>query len=119
MKIITAFISLLFTLSVYSQFSGIALTGIPVKKNEHFLFTVNSDTIINGTWTPLANYPQALFGVNCYYWQVSGKIFTCGGATVQGVPQKDCYFYNPLTNIYEPADSLPSGRWTGKLVRVK
>jgi len=119
MKSLILLLSILFTLTVYSQFEGIALTNIPVNQNEHFLFSVNSDTIINGSWAPIANYPQALFGVNCYYWPASGKVFTCGGATVQGIPQKDCYNYNPLTNLYEPADSLPLGRWSGKIVRVK
>ena len=122
MKILFSLILLIISLTVYSQNNGMFIEGIPYNNNSHFMFSLNSDTIINGSWTQLTNYPQALFGVNCYYWPASGKIFTCGGATVQGVPQKTCYFYNPVSNIYEPADSLPTGptgRWSGKLVRVK
>jgi hypothetical protein len=106
-------------ISVFAQFNGIVTEGVPYNQTNHFLFSSSSDTIINGTWSQLADYPQALFGVNTFYWPAAGKIFVCGGATVQGSPQKACYFYNPITNSYEGADSLPAGRWSGKLVRVK
>lgn len=117
-KLLTVILLFIFE-SVYSQFSGITTDGIPYNNENHFLFSSSSDTIVNGTWTRLADYPQSLFGVNCHYWPASGKIFVCGGANVQGVPQRACYFYNPASNTYEAADSLPIGRWGGKLVRVK
>ena len=110
----------LFCISLsYSQFQGLVYEGAPVNQNEHFMFSSSSDTIINGNWTQLANYPLALFGVNSIYWQETGKIFTCGGASLQGVPTKACYFYDPAANSYTTADSLPHARWSGKLVRVK
>lgn len=108
------------TVTLYSQNNGIYIDGVPLNQSSHFLFSLNSDTIVNGTWTRIAKYPQKLFGVNCYYWPATGKVFTCGGATESGVSQKNCYFYNPVSNSYETADSLPDdGRWSGKLVRVK
>ena len=103
----------------YSQFQGVVFEGAPVNQNEHFMFSSSSDTIINGSWLRLADYPQAVLGVNSFYWQETGKIFTCGGTTLQGVPTKACYLYDPAANTYSPADSLPEARWSGKLVRVK
>lgn len=104
---------------VYSQFNGICQQGALYNIENHFLFSSSSDTIVNGSWAQLANYPKQLFGVNSYYWPAKGKIFLCGGADSTGAPQKSCYFYNPVSNSYESADSLPMARWTGKLVRVK
>jgi hypothetical protein len=67
----------------------------------------------------MANYPQALFGVNAIYIPETGKILTCGGSAISGGPTKACYMFNPAANTFSAADSLPDARWSGKLVRVK
>jgi N-acetylneuraminic acid mutarotase len=87
-------------------------------QTQHWLFTVHHDTI-NGSWNFITSLPQALFGVNAYYWPQNGKVFICGGANSTSVPTKVCRWYNIASNTYEPADSLPRPRWGGKLVRVR
>lgn len=111
---------LLFSITIsYSQFPGLVYEDPPVNNNEHFMFSLSSDTIINGSWTQMANYPLSLFGVNAMYIEETGKIFTCGGSSLSGEPTKACYFFDPAANTFTPADSLPDARWSGKLVRVK
>ena len=77
-----------------------------------------TDTI-SGSWSFIASLSQPLFGVNAYYWQQNDKVFICGGATANVIPTPHCRWYNVSTNTYEPADSLPQGRWGGKMVRVR
>ncbi len=77
-----------------------------------------SDTI-HGSWSFITSLNQALFGVNAYYWSQNDKVFICGGATSNVIPSPHCWWYNVISNTYEPADSLPQGRWGGKLVRVR
>jgi type IX secretion system substrate protein/Kelch motif protein len=120
MRILFAALFLLPASICLSQFQGLPIDNSPVNRNEHFMFTyLTPDTIINGSWSRLANYPKRLYGVNCYYIPETGKIFTCGGADSLGIPYKACYFYDPASNSYSPADSLPQGRWSGMLVRVR
>lgn len=120
MRIFLASLFTIISFTVYSQPGGIITAPAPYNHySEHFLFSTVSDTIINGSWTQLANYPVKLIGVNCYYWPATGKIFTCGGLDSAGFPSKACYFYDPASNNYTTADSLPKGRCFGKLVRVK
>jgi hypothetical protein len=88
------------------------------QQTEHWLFTEAIDTI-NGYWNFMNQMPQQLFGVNSYYWSQNNKVFICGGATQSVVPQSVCRWFNVSSGIYESAASLPEGRWSGKLVRVR
>src|SRR5438128_5896192 len=83
----------------------------------HWMFNTDNDTI-NGNWLHIASLNQPLYGVNCYYWQDSAKVFICGGADTLDVPQTACYFYDPAANTYFPKAPLPLGRALGKLVRA-
>jgi len=72
-----------------------------------------------GSWTLLSSLPKALVGMNSYYWPEGNKIFLCGGVDSTITAQTNCYFYNITSDSYTPAAPLPSGRWSGKLLRVK
>lgn len=85
---------------------------------EHWMFTGYDDSV-TGTWNNLSPLQQALYGVNAFYWEGNGKVFICGGSTQQNVPQSSCWWYDPAGDTYSPAASLPHGRWSGKLLRVK
>jgi len=87
-------------------------------QNHHWMFDFTEDTLY-GSWSFIQPLPQALYAVNAYYYPVNGKVFICGGNTQTAVPQSACYWYNPASDTYEPAASLPEGRWSGKLVRVR
>jgi hypothetical protein len=87
-------------------------------QNQHWMFEVIEDTLF-GSWSFMQPLPQAVYGVNSFYWAANGKVFVCGGNTQNIVPQSACYWYNPASDVYEPAASLPEGRWSGKLVRVR
>jgi hypothetical protein len=87
-------------------------------QNQHWMFDVVEDTLL-GSWSFMQPLPQALYAVNAYYYPVNGKVFICGGSTQNAVPQSECRWYNPASDAYEPAASLPEGRWSGKLVRVR
>ncbi len=87
------------------------------------MFVQPGDTI-TGNWTYLQPMANALYGVNSVYIDSVGgvyfnKIFVCGGADSASFPKRVCRLYNPVTNQYEPADSLPIARALGTLVRVK
>jgi hypothetical protein len=85
---------------------------------EHWMLTGYYDTV-SGSWSSLTPLQQPLFGVNAYYWSQNNKVFICGGATQDVVPQTACWWYNLTDNTYEPAAPLPQGRWSGKLVKVR
>ncbi len=111
------FLSAIFSLTAYSQNNPFY---VPFSYSGHYDWIFSQDTAsVYGSWSYLANLPSALFEVNSYYWIDSSKVFVCGGADSNATPQTACYFYNPVTNAYEPKASLPSGRWGGKLVRVR
>jgi len=103
---------------IYSQTNPFYVSLSDKQETEHWLFTVNYDTI-NGSWNFIEALSQPLFGVNAYYRQQNNKVFVCGGATGTVIPQAICRWYNVAADVYEPADSLPQGRWSGKLVRVR
>jgi hypothetical protein len=114
------FIIILFSIKDYSQnnpFYAPFSPRVPGGKYD-WIFSVDT-TSVYGSWSYLTHLPAPLFEVNSYYWPDSNKIFVCGGADSNVTPQSDCYFYNLITNNYEPKASLPSGRWSGKLVRVR
>ena len=100
----------------YSQPDGM-IFKIPDKQAEHFLFNIQADTLY-GSWSHIAHIQRPLLGVTSYY-RGNNRVFICGGADSNGVPFPYCYFYNIVSNSYEPKDTLPSGRYLGKLVRVK
>lgn len=110
--------SFLFARAVFSQDNPIYsnISGKPV--STHWMFAQYSDSV-TGYWSQLQSLPQQLYGVNAYYYSANNKVFICGGITQQGAPQSNCYWYNIAANSYEPAVSLPHGRWSGKLVRVR
>ena len=85
-------------------------------KQQH---TSQVNDTISGTWSYLTQLPHALVGVNSIYIPELNKILICGGADSNATPTKKCYLYNLNTNLYETADTLPTARWLGKLVRVK
>lgn len=84
----------------------------------HWMFSEFSDSV-SGYWARIDSLPQALYGVNAYYWSQNNKVFVCGGSSQENVPSAQCWWYNIANNTYEPAAPLPHGRWSGKLLRVK
>jgi hypothetical protein len=116
MKKYTALFFILTYSVCFSQPDGVIFKN-PDGYAEHFLFNIQSDTLY-GNWSHITHIQQPLFGVTSYYWGNS-RVFICGGADSSGVPVPYCYFYNITTNSYEPKDTLPEGRYLGKLVRVK
>ncbi|MCX7878758.1 MAG: hypothetical protein N2510_08995, partial [Ignavibacteria bacterium] len=74
---------------------------------------------INGTWSYLSPISEALLGVNSIYINETSRILIAGGTDTFVIPRNSCYWYNPSANSYSSAASLPLGRWSGKLVRVK
>lgn len=86
--------------------------------NDHWLF-LDTFQVVTGNWSSLSSLPQPLLGVNSYYWPQNDKVFICGGANDSAFPVNTCRWYNIAGNSYEPAAPLPSGRWSGKLVKVR
>ena len=84
----------------------------------HWMFNQYFDSV-TGSWTRLTDLSQPLIGVNSFYYDVNDKVFVCGGFNSTAGAQSACFWYNISSNQYEQAASLPSGRWSGKLVRVK
>jgi hypothetical protein len=85
---------------------------------ENPLFIIPADTTF-GNWNSIAPLSSPLCGVTSYYIDELDKIFICGGIDSAYAVHKKCYLYNPSSNTYQPADSLPTGRAFGTLVRVK
>jgi hypothetical protein len=108
---------MIFQHTVISQQNS-ALPRIPFKSSEHWIFRGIQDTLI-GNWSRISALPQKLYGVVSYYWSDSNKVFICGGADSMGITQKNSYFYDPVTGVYERKADLPLGRAFGKLVRVR
>lgn len=75
--------------------------------------------LVNGVWSPLNPLPAPNAGVNAVYWEPLSKIFICGGINDSSQLSDACYWFDPSTNSYAPAASLPTGRWAGKLVKVR
>ncbi len=92
-----------------------------VSKADHDLPLFAGDTTLSvqGTWVRLNNLPIALAGTNTYYDSLLNRIFICGGVNQSGVPNDTCWWYNIPSGVYQQAASLPEGRWSGKLVKVK
>lgn len=105
------------TNKTFSQVNPLYADKLPTQGYEHWLFTGYDDSV-NGSWSSVTPLGTALYGVNAYYWEGNGKIFICGGSTQDGVIQSACWWYDPVSDTYAPAASLPHGRWSGKLVRV-
>lgn len=84
----------------------------------HWLFNQYFDSV-TGNWTRLADLSMPLMGINSYYYDAADKVFICGGLNPDSGARSSCYWYNISANQYEQAAPLPSGRWSGKLVRVK
>jgi hypothetical protein len=99
-----------------SQPEGLVIK-IPDNTAGHFLFNIQADTI-QGTWSHIAQIQRPLSGIASYYWG-NNKVFICGGIDSSGVLAPYSYYYNIASNSYEPKDTLPAGRYLGKLVRVK
>jgi hypothetical protein len=111
---------LLFILTVYSfaQQNPFYISSYHKFENPHWLFTGEMDTL-TGSWSFLQPMQSFMLGVNTYYWPDSNKIFICGGMDSGQNVQSSCFAYNLVSNTYETRSPLPSGRWSGKLVRVK
>ncbi|MBZ0203176.1 MAG: T9SS type A sorting domain-containing protein [Ignavibacteria bacterium] len=104
--------------SIFGQTNPFYATNFLNTKPESIVFTDPYDSVY-GTWNFIAPMNQQLLGVNAFYWSGNDKVFICGGLNQSSVPQNSCYWYNISANSYEAAASLPMGRWSGKLVRVK
>lgn len=102
----------------YSQYNPLYADKLPVSVNEHWMFAGYDDSV-SGVWSNGTPLQQSLYGVNSFYWEGNGKVFVCGGSTQDGTPQSACWWYDPASDSYEPAASLPQGRWSGKLVKVQ
>lgn len=75
--------------------------------------------LVNGVWSPLNSLPSPNAGVNAVYWEPLSKVFVCGGINDSNQLSALCYWFDPASNSYSPAASLPTGRWAGKLVKVR
>lgn len=103
--------------SVFSQ-SPFYINYSGKTEPENPLFTAPADTT-TGNWISIAPLNSPLCGVTSYYINELDKIFICGGIDSAYRVYKKCYLYDPVSNTYQPADSLPAGRAFGTLVRVK
>jgi hypothetical protein len=104
--------------SLFSQTNPFYVDNYSNPGPRHWMLTGYDDSI-SGYWNLVQPLPAALLGVNAYYWSQNDKVFICGGIDQQGVPQTSCRWYNISNNTYENAASLPMGRWSGKLLRVR
>jgi hypothetical protein len=111
-------ILLILTASILSQVNPFFVSD---KRNIDPLAHLAGDTVytINGAWSSLNPIDSAYSGVNAYYWEPFDKIFLCGGVNDSAIASSSCYWFDPAANTYSPAASLPAGRWSGKLVRVR
>lgn len=75
--------------------------------------------LVNGVWSLLNPLPAPNAGVNAVYWEPFSKVFICGGINDSNQLSSACYWFDPSSNSYAPAASLPTGRWAGKLVKVR
>lgn len=102
--------------TLYSQISPFFID----KNNyySHFLFQNSNDTT-SGTWSYISQIAEPLLGVNSVFIPEINRIFLAGGTDTSAIPKSNCYLYSPVTDSYSPAASLPSGRWSGKLVKVQ
>lgn len=89
---------------------------VPYSNSRHWIFNANDS--ITGSWNYIAPMPNALWGVTSYYLSDYNKIFLCGGADDNGSTYRTCFMYDIATNTYVSKDSLPEGRFSGKLVKV-
>lgn len=90
---------------------------VPYSNSKHWLFNANDS--ITGSWNYIAPMDTALYGVASCYLQDLNKIFLCGGKDINDIAHVSCYLYDIATNTYTQKASLPAGRFSGKLVRVK
>ncbi len=120
-KIIPFIALLIFTGNLTSQENPFYAPVNPAGKIHQFTQPSFLDTnlIVQGTWSRLNNLPKALIGVNSYYDSLTNRIFICGGANQNAAPNDTCWWYNIASGTYQQAASLPQGRWSGKLVKVK
>lgn len=103
---------------VFAQLSPFSAPSLLNTEQRSVVFTEPYDSVY-GSWSFIEPMNRKLLGVNAYYWSGNDKVFICGGADSSAIPQSSCYWYNVSANSYESAASLPEGRWSGKLVRVK
>ncbi len=123
MNIKKILVFLVFALNIlaYSQNNPLYIR-CPRFENKHWLFSKDEyDTLTNmtGSWTYVQPMQKSLMGVTSYYRADVNKIFICGGLDSGLIGQTACYYYNISNNTYELKDSLPEGRWSGNLLRVR
>ncbi len=120
-KIIALLIFLAVIDGISSQENPFYIEDNSMYKGESIYSPFMGDTTISvqGTWSLLNPLPIALLGTNTYYDSLSNRIFICGGANQNAVPNDTCWWYNISAGTYQQAALLPEGRWSGKLVKVK
>lgn len=118
-KIIFALFLLFIAFSAsYTQTNPFCAPDNISNNNDHWMF-IDTFRTVTGNWNSLASLQEPLLGINSYYWQQNDKVFICGGANDSAFPVSTCSWYNIAVNSYETAASLPKGRWSGKLVKVR
>ena len=118
-KYILAFTILILT--VVSSFAQVNPLIINDSRNIDPLGHLRGDTTypVNGVWSPLSPLAAPYAGVNAVYWEPLSKVFICGGINDSSQLSSACYWFDPASNSYSAAASLPTGRWAGKLVKVR
>lgn len=115
---------LAFTIFIFVSISAFAQVNpliVNDSRNIDPLRHLAGDTtyLVNGVWSPLNPLPAPNAGVNAVYWEPLSKVFICGGINDSSQLSASCYWFDPAANSYSAAASLPTGRWAGKLVKVK
>ncbi|MEO8512145.1 MAG: T9SS type A sorting domain-containing protein [Ignavibacteria bacterium] len=120
-KIFPLIIIIVLTGILISQENPFYAPADPNEKNIQYSQPSFLDTnlVVNGSWSRLNNLPKSLIGVNTYYDSLTNRIFICGGADENAVPNDTCWWYDIAGGTYQQAPFLPQGRWLGKLVKVK
>lgn len=111
----------IFILTSVASFAQVNPLIINDSRNIDPLAHLRGDTtyLVNGVWSPLSQLAASYAGVNAVYWEPSSKVFVCGGINDSSQLSAACYWFDPASNSYSPAASLPTGRWAGKLVKVR
>lgn len=119
-KFIPFFLVIFINISVFSQENPLFPSQKP-DFNTSIISHSSADTnvYLQGVWSYLAELPSKRYGTNTYYDSAGGRIFICGGRGENALPTDTCWWYNINSNSYQQAASLPEGRWSGKLVKVK
>ncbi len=119
-KFIPLFAVLILNISVLTQ-ENLLFPSLKPDFDPAALSFMAGDTNVNvqGTWSYLADLPSKRYGTNTYYDSAGGRILICGGGIINSAPSDTCWWYNINTNSYQQAASLPRGRWSGRLVKVK